>query len=181
MEFFNSFVDKGLLERLHHVVNSDFGHVTYTEAIEILSKCNEKFAYPVYWGCDLQTEHERYLTEQLFRRPVFVTDYPREIKAFYMKLNEDGKTVAAMDCLVPGIGEIIGGSQREENFDILKARIDELGMSEDEYKYYLDIRRFGTTRHAGFGLGFERVVMYLTGVGNIRDVLPYPRTVGSLI
>ena len=133
------------------------------------------------WGCDLQTEHERYLTEQIFKRPVFVTDYPREIKAFYMKLNEDGKTVAAMDCLVPGIGEIIGGSQREENFDILKARIDELGMSEDEYKYYLDIRRFGTTRHAGFGLGFERVVMYLTGVGNIRDVLPYPRTVGSLI
>ena len=181
MNFFNQFVDKGLLDRLNHVINSEFGRVTYTEAIRLLEQNNDKFDYKVSWGCDLQTEHERYLTEQIFKRPVFVTDYPREIKAFYMKLNEDGKTVAAMDCLVPGIGEIIGGSQREENFDILKARIDELGMSEEEYKYYLDIRRFGTTRHAGFGLGFERVVMYLTGVGNIRDVLPYPRTVGSLI
>ena len=181
IRFLNQFVDKGLIERLTHVITSDFGRVTYTEAVKILAENNDKFDYKVSWGCDLQTEHERYLTEQVFKRPVFVTDYPREIKAFYMKLNEDGKTVAAMDCLVPGIGEIIGGSQREENFDILKARIDELGMSEDEYKYYLDIRRFGTTRHAGFGLGFERVVMYLTGVGNIRDVLPYPRTVGSLI
>ena len=180
MQFFNQFIDKGLLERLNHVMNSDFGRVTYTEAISLLEKNNDKFDYKVYWGCDLQTEHERYLTEQIFKRPVFVTDYPREIKAFYMKLNEDGKTVAAMDCLVPGIGEIIGGSQREENFDILKARIDELGMDEKEYKYYLDIRRYGTTRHAGFGLGFERLVMYLTGVGNIRDVLPYPRTVGNL-
>ncbi len=181
MNFFNQFVDKGLLDRLNHVMNSEFGRVTYTEAISLLEKNNDKFDYKVSWGCDLQTEHERYLTEQIFKRPVFVTDYPREIKAFYMKLNEDGKTVAAADCLVPGIGEIIGGSQREENYDVLKARIDELGMSEDEYKYYLDIRRFGTTRHAGFGLGFERLVMYLTGIGNIRDVLPYPRTVGSLI
>ena len=180
MNFFNQFVDKGLLDRLNHVIHSEFGRVTYTEAVSLLEKNNDKFDYKVSWGCDLQTEHERYLTEQIFKRPVFVTDYPREIKAFYMKLNEDKKTVAAMDCLVPGIGEIIGGSQREENFDILKARIDELGMSEEEYKYYLDIRRFGTTRHAGFGLGFERVVMYLTGVSNIRDVLPYPRTVGSL-
>ena len=180
MNFFNQFVDKGLLDRLNHVIHSEFGRVTYTEAVRLLEKNNDKFDYKVSWGCDLQTEHERYLTEQIFKRPVFVTDYPREIKAFYMKLNEDKKTVAAMDCLVPGIGEIIGGSQREENFDILKARIDELGMSEEEYKYYLDIRRFGTTRHAGFGLGFERVVMYLTGVSNIRDVLPYPRTVGSL-
>ncbi len=181
MAFFNQFVDKGLLDRLNHVMNSEFGRVTYTEAVKLLEENNDKFDYKVSWGCDLQTEHERYLTEQIFRRPVFVTDYPREIKAFYMKLNEDGKTVAAADCLVPGIGEIIGGSQREERFDVLKARIDELGMSEDEYKYYLDIRRFGTTRHAGFGLGFERLVMYLTGVSNIRDVLPYPRTVGSLI
>ena len=181
MDFFNRFVDKGLLERLNHVMNSEFGRVTYTEAVKRLEENNDRFDYKVSWGCDLQTEHERYLTEQIFRRPVFVTDYPREIKAFYMKLNDDGKTVAAADCLVPGIGEIIGGSQREERYDVLKARIDELGMSEDEYKYYLDIRRFGTTRHAGFGLGFERLVMYLTGVSNIRDVLPYPRTVGSLI
>ena len=181
MAFFNQFVDKGLLERLNHVMNSEFGRVTYTEAIRLLEEHNDQFDYQVSWGCDLQTEHERYLTEQIFRRPVFVTDYPKEIKAFYMKLNEDGKTVAAADCLVPGIGEIIGGSQREERFDVLKARIDELGMSEEEYRYYLYIRRFGTTRHAGFGLGFERLVMYLTGVSNIRDVLPYPRTVGSLI
>ena len=180
MNFFNSFVDKGLLDRLNHVESSDFGRVTYTEAVRLLEEHNDEFDYKVFWGCDLQTEHERYLTEKVFKRPVFVTDYPREIKAFYMKLNPDGKTVAAMDCLVPGIGEIIGGSQREENYDILKARIEELHMDESEYKNYLDIRKFGTTRHAGFGLGFERMVMYLTGVGNIRDVLPYPRTVGTL-
>ena len=179
MNFFNSFVDKGLLDRLNHVMNSDFGRVTYTEAIKILEKNNDKFEYKVYWGCDLQTEHERYLTEQVFKRPVFVTHYPKEIKAFYMKLDPDGKTVAAMDCLVPGIGEIIGGSQREENYDLLKARIEELGMSEEEYKYYIDLRKYGTSRHAGFGLGFERLVMYLTGIGNIRDVIPYPRTVGN--
>ena len=179
MQFFNSFIDKGLLERLNHVVSSEFGHVTYTEAISLLEKNNDKFDYKVYWGCDLQTEHERYLTEQIFKKPVFVTDYPREIKAFYMKLNPDGKTVAAMDCLVPGIGEIIGGSQREENYDVLRARMEELGMSMDEYKYYLDLRKYGSSRHAGFGLGFERLIMYITGMGNIRDVLPYPRTVGN--
>ncbi len=179
MKFFNSFVDKGLLERLEHVVSSDFGRVTYTEAVEILQKNNDNFDYKVFWGCDLQTEHERYLTEQVFKRPVFVTDYPKEIKAFYMKLNEDGKTVAAMDCLVPGIGEIIGGSQREENLQILTDRIAELGMDISEYKDYLDLRRFGSSRHAGFGLGFERLVMYVTGMSNIRDVIPYPRTVGN--
>ncbi len=179
MKFFNSFVDKGLLERLNHVVSSDFGRVTYTEAIALLEKNNDKFDYKVSWGCDLQTEHERYLTEQIFKRPVFVTDYPKEIKAFYMKLNEDGKTVAAMDCLVPGIGEIIGGSQREENLDILTERIQALGMDLDEYKDYLDLRRYGSSRHAGFGLGFERLVMYVTGMSNIRDVIPYPRTVGN--
>ena len=179
MNFFNSFVDKGLLERLNHVANSAFGHVTYTEAIEILEKNNDKFAYKVYWGCDLQTEHERYLTEEVFKRPVFVTDYPKEIKAFYMKLNEDGKTVAAMDCLVPGIGEIIGGSQREDDFDKLSARIEELGLDKNSYDFYLDLRKYGSARHAGFGLGFERCVMYLTGVANIRDVLPFPRTVNN--
>jgi len=179
MNFFNSFVDKGLLDRLNHVANSAFGHVTYTEAIEILEKNNDKFAYKVYWGCDLQTEHERYLTEEVFKRPVFVTDYPKEIKAFYMKLNEDGKTVAAMDCLVPGIGEIIGGSQREDNFEKLSARIEELGLDKDSYDFYLDLRKYGSARHAGFGLGFERCVMYLTGVANIRDVLPFPRTVNN--
>ncbi len=179
MNFFNSFVDKGLLDRLNHVANSAFGHVTYTEAIEILEKNNDKFAYKVYWGCDLQTEHERYLTEEVFKRPVFVTDYPKEIKAFYMKLNEDGKTVAAMDCLVPGIGEIIGGSQREDDFEKLSARIDELGLDKDSYDFYLDLRKYGSARHAGFGLGFERCVMYLTGVANIRDVLPFPRTVNN--
>ncbi len=179
MNFFNSFVDKGLIERLTHVMNSDFGHVTYTEAIEILEKNNDNFEYKVSWGCDLQTEHERYLTEQIFKKPLFVTDYPKEIKAFYMKLNGDGKTVAAMDCLVPGIGEIIGGSQREDDFDKLQARIEELGMNADDYKYYMDLRKYGTTHHAGFGLGFERCVMYLTGMSNIRDVLPYPRTVGN--
>ncbi len=179
MNFFNSFVDKGLLERLNHVVNSDFGRVTYTEAIEILEKNNDKFEFPVHWGSDLQTEHERYLTEEVYKRPVFVTDYPKEIKAFYMKLNPDGKTVAAMDCLVPGIGEIIGGSQREDNYEILKNRIEELGMKPEDYGFYMDLRKYGSARHAGFGLGFERCVMYLTGMGNIRDVLPFPRTVGN--
>ena len=179
MKFLNSFVDKGLIERLTHVMNSDFGRITYTEAIELLQKHNDKFDYKVSWGCDLQTEHERYLTEQIFKRPVFVTDYPKEIKAFYMKQIPDGKTVAAMDCLVPGIGEIIGGSQREEDFDKLLTRMRELGMKEEDYGFYLDLRKYGTTRHAGFGLGFERCVMYLTGVGNIRDVLPFPRTVGN--
>ncbi|MBP5224147.1 MAG: asparagine--tRNA ligase, partial [Lachnospiraceae bacterium] len=165
--------------RLDHVLNSDFGRVTYTEAVKLLEANNDKFDYKVSWGCDLQTEHERYLTEEIFKRPVFVTDYPKEIKAFYMKLNPDGKTVAAMDCLVPGIGEIIGGSQREEDYALLKARIEELGMREEDYDFYLDLRRFGTVRHAGFGLGFERCVMYLTGMGNIRDVLPFPRTVNN--
>ncbi len=179
MAFFNQFVDKGLLDRLNHVLNSEFGHVTYTEAIEILEKCNDKFQYPVHWGSDLQTEHERYLTEEVFKKPVFVTDYPKEIKAFYMKLNPDGKTVAAMDCLVPGIGEIIGGSQREDDYEVLKARIEELGMKPEDYGFYMDLRKYGSARHAGFGLGFERCVMYLTGIGNIRDVLPFPRTVGN--
>ena len=179
MNFFNSFVDKGLIERLKHVANSDFGHVTYTEAIEILEKHNDKFEYKVSWGVDLQTEHERYLTEEVFKKPVFVTDYPKEIKAFYMKLNDDGKTVAAMDCLVPGIGEIIGGSQREDSYEKLLARMNELGLKEEDYGFYLDLRKYGSTRHAGFGLGFERCVMYLTGMGNIRDVLPFPRTVGT--
>ena len=179
MAFFNSFVDKGLIERLEHVASSDFGRVTYTEAVEILRKNNDKFDYKVEWGCDLQTEHERYLTEQVFQRPVFVTDYPKEIKAFYMRLNDDGKTVAATDCLVPGIGEIIGGSQREERLDILEARIKELGMRPEDYWWYCDLRRYGSCRHAGFGLGFERMVMYLTGISNIRDVLPHPRTVGT--
>ena len=179
MAFFNNFVDKGLLDRLRNVVENDFARVTYTEAIDILSKHNDKFDYKVSWGCDLQTEHERYLTEQVYKRPVFVTDYPKEIKAFYMKLNEDGKTVAAVDCLVPGIGEIIGGSQREDDYDKLLARINELGLSEDDYKFYLDLRKYGSARHAGFGLGFERCVMYLTGMGNIRDVIPFPRTVNN--
>ncbi len=179
MNFFNQFVDKGLLERLNHVLSSDFGHVTYTEAIEILEKHNDQFDYPVHWGSDLQTEHERYLTEEVFKRPVFVTDYPKEIKAFYMKLNPDGKTVAAMDCLVPGIGEIIGGSQREDNYEILKNRIEELGLRPEDYGFYLDLRKYGSARHAGFGLGFERCVMYLTGMANIRDVLPFPRTVNN--
>ena len=179
MNFFNSFVDKGLLERLNHVTNSDFAHVTYTEAIELLEKNNDKFEYKVSWGCDLQTEHERYLTEQIFKRPVFVTDYPKEIKAFYMKMNDDNKTVAAMDCLVPGIGEIIGGSQREDDYDKLVQRMKELGLNEEDYDFYLDLRKYGSTRHAGFGLGFERCVMYLTGMGNIRDVIPFPRTVNN--
>ncbi len=177
MQFFNSFVDKGLLERLNHVVNSDFAHVTYTEAIEILEKNNGNFEYKVSWGADLQTEHERYLTEEVFKRPVFVTDYPKEIKAFYMKLNPDGKTVAAVDCLVPGIGEIIGGSQREDDYGKLCQRMEELGLNKEDYGFYLDLRKYGTARHAGFGLGFERCVMYLTGMTNIRDVVPFPRTV----
>ena len=179
MAFFNNFVDKGLLDRLRNVVENDFARVTYTEAIDILSKHNDKFDYKVSWGCDLQTEHESYLTEQIYKRPVFVTDYPKEIKAFYMKLNDDGKTVAAVDCLVPGIGELIGGSQREDDYDKLLARINELGLSEDDYKFYLDLRKYGSARHAGFGLGFERCVMYLTGMGNIRDVIPFPRTVNN--
>ena len=177
MAFFNQFVDKGLIERLQHVLDSEFGHVTYTEAIEILEKHNDEFEYKVHWGSDLQTEHERYLTEQVYKRPVFVTDYPKEIKAFYMKQNEDGKTVAAMDCLVPGIGEIIGGSQREDDYEKLAARMDEMGLNREDYGFYLDLRKYGTVRHSGFGLGFERCIMYLTGMGNIRDVVPFPRTV----
>ena len=179
MAFFNSFVDKGLVERLQHVAGSDFGRVSYTEAVEILKKYNDKFDYKVEWGCDLQTEHERCLTEQVFKKPVFVTDYPKDIKAFYMRLNDDGKTVAAADCLVPGIGEIIGGSQREERIDVLEARIRELGMNPEDYWWYCDLRRYGSCRHAGFGMGFERMVMYLTGINNIRDTLPHPRTVGN--
>ena len=179
MNFFNQFIDKGLLDRLHSVLNSEFGHVTYTEAVKLLEEHNDQFDYKVFWGCDLQTEHERYLTEQIFKKPVFVTDYPKKIKAFYMKLNEDGKTVAAMDCLVPGIGEIIGGSQREDNYEKLLARMNELGLKEEDYQFYLDLRKYGSTRHSGFGLGFERCVMYLTGMGNIRDVIPFPRTVNN--
>lgn len=179
MEFFNKFVDKGLIDRLRHVAESDFAHVTYTDAITILEKHNDEFEYKVSWGCDLQTEHERYLTEKEFKRPVFVTDYPKEIKAFYMKMNEDNKTVAAMDCLVPGIGEIIGGSQREDDYDKLVARMDELGLNRDDYEFYLDLRKYGSARHSGFGLGFERCVMYLTGMSNIRDVIPFPRTVNN--
>ncbi len=180
MEFFNKFVDKTLLDRLNNVVSNDFGHVTYTEAIEILEKHNDKFAYKVSWGCDLQTEHERYLTEEIFKKPVFVTDYPKEIKAFYMKLNDDNKTVAAMDLLVPGVGEIIGGSQREENYDTLVSRMEECGLEAKDYDFYLDLRKYGTNKHAGFGLGFERAVMYITGMSNIRDVIPFPRTVGTV-
>ena len=179
IDFFNSFVDKGLRERLEHVASSDFGRVSYTEAVEILKKNNDKFDYKVEWGTDLQTEHERYLTEQVYKKPVFVTDYPKDIKAFYMRLNDDGKTVAAADCLVPGIGEIIGGSQREERLELLESRIRELGMNPEDYWWYCDLRRYGSCRHAGFGLGFERMVMYLTGVSNIRDVELHPRTVGN--
>ncbi|MCR5517925.1 MAG: asparagine--tRNA ligase [Lachnospiraceae bacterium] len=177
MKFFNQFIDNGLIERLEGVRKSDFGRVTYTEAVKLLEEHNDEFEYKVSWGCDLQTEHERYLTEKIFKRPVFVTDYPKEIKAFYMKLNEDGKTVAAMDCLVPGIGEIIGGSQREDDYDKLLNRMQELGLAKEDYDFYLDLRKYGSVRHAGFGLGFERCVMYLTGMGNIRDVIPFPRTV----
>ena len=179
MAFFNSFVDKGLVERLRHVASSDFARVSYTDAIELLKKNNDRFDYKVEWGCDLQTEHERYLTEQVFQKPVFVTDYPKDIKAFYMRLNDDGRTVAAADCLVPGIGEIIGGSQREERIDVLEARMKELGLKPEDYWWYLDLRRYGSCRHAGFGLGFERMVMYLTGISNIRDVELHPRTAGS--
>ena len=179
MNFFNQFVDKGLIERLNHVLNSDFAHVTYTDAVRILEQHNDEFEYKVSWGCDLQTEHERYLTEQEFKRPVFVTDYPKEIKAFYMKLNPDGRTVAAMDCLVPGIGEIIGGSQREDDLKTLETRMEELGLNKEDYQFYLDLRKYGSVRHSGFGLGFERCVMYLTGMSNIRDVIPFPRTVNN--
>ena len=176
MEFFNSFVDKGLLERLHKIVNSEFTRITYTKAIELLLESGQKFEYPVEWGCDLQTEHERYITEQIFNAPVFVTDYPKEIKAFYMRMNEDGKTVRAMDLLVPGVGEIIGGSQREERYDVLLDRIHECGLNEEDYWWYLELRKYGTATHSGFGLGFERIIMYLTGISNIRDVIPFPRT-----
>ena len=179
MAFFNNFYDKGLIERLTALCEADFAHVTYTEAIRLLEEHKEKFEYPVFWGCDLQTEHERYLTEEIFKKPVFVTDYPREIKAFYMRLNDDGKTVAAMDLLVPGIGEIVGGSQREERLDVLMDSLGHFGLKPEDYGWYLDLRRYGGTKHCGFGLGFERMVMYLTGISNIRDVLPFPRTTGS--
>ena len=179
MQFFNSFVDKGLLDRLNHIVNSDFGRVSYTEAVDILLKSGKEFQYPVAWGIDLQTEHERYLTEEVFKKPIFVTDYPKDIKAFYMRLNEDNKTVAACDLLVPGVGEIIGGSQREERYDVLTARMAELGLKEEDYSWYLDLRKYGGVKHSGYGLGFERIIMYITGVSNIRDVLPFPRTPGA--
>ena len=179
MEFFNKFVDKGLLERLHHVAESEFGRVTYTEAVKILEQHNDQFQYKVSWGIDLQTEHERFLTEKVYKKPVFVTDYPKDIKAFYMKMNDDEKTVAAMDLLVPAIGEIIGGSQREDSLKKLEKRMAELGMNPEDYDFYLDLRKYGSTRHSGFGLGFERMVMYVTGMANIRDVIPYPRTVGK--
>lgn len=179
MAFFNQFVDKGLIERLQGIISSDFGRVSYTEAVDLLLKSGKEFEYPVQWGIDLQTEHERYLTEQIFKKPVFVTDYPKDIKAFYMRLNEDGKTVAAADCLVPGIGEIIGGSQREERLDVLKARMAELNLKEEDYWWYLELRKYGETKHAGFGLGFERLIMYITGMSNIRDVIPFPRTTGQ--
>ena len=179
MAFFNQFIEKGLLDKLNHIVTSDFGKVTYTEAVELLKNCGKDFEYPVEWGIDLQTEHERYLTEEIFKKPVFVTDYPKDIKAFYMRLNDDGKTVAATDCLVPGIGEIIGGSQREERLDVLKTRMAELDLNEEDYWWYLELRKYGETKHAGFGLGFERLIMYITGMSNIRDVIPFPRTTGQ--
>lgn len=179
MEFFNNFIDKTLLERLNGIINSDFAHVTYTYAIELLIKENDKFQYPVKWGCDLQTEHERFLTEKVFKKPVFVTDYPKDIKAFYMRMNDDNKTVAAMDLLVPGVGEIIGGSQREERLEYLEKRMDEMHLNKEDYSWYLDLRKYGGTKHAGFGLGFERTIMYLTGITNIRDVISFPRTVNS--
>ena len=181
MNFFNSFVDKGLLERLNHVVNTEFVRITYTKAVEILEENNDNFEFKAYWGCDLQTEHERYLAEVIYNAPVFVTDYPRDIKAFYMKQNDDGKTVAAMDCLVPGVGELIGGSQREDDYDKLMNRIREMGLDEEDYGFYLDLRKYGSTRHAGYGLGFERCVMYITGMSNIRDVIPFPRTVNNCL
>lgn len=176
MEFFNKFMDKGLLERLDKLVNSEFERITYTKAVELLQESGHKFDYPVEWGCDLQTEHERYITEQIYKAPVFVTDYPKDIKAFYMRMNDDGKTVRAMDLLVPGVGEIIGGSQREERYDVLMSKIKEMGLKEEDYWWYLELRKFGTATHSGFGLGFERIIMYLTGVSNIRDVIPFPRT-----
>ncbi|MBQ1967130.1 MAG: asparagine--tRNA ligase, partial [Clostridia bacterium] len=179
MKFFDAHFENGLIDRLEELVSNDFAVCDYTEAIKLLKESGEDFQYPVEWGCDLQTEHERFLTEKIFRKPVFVTDYPKEIKAFYMRLNDDGKTVAACDCLVMGIGEIIGGSQREERYDVLLERIKELGLKEEDYWWYLDLRKYGGTKHAGFGLGFERLVMYLTGISNIRDVLPFPRTTGS--
>lgn len=179
MEFFNSFIDKGLIERLENIINNEFGRITYTEAIELLLKSGEEFQYPVEWGIDLQTEHERYISEKIFKKPVFVTDYPKEIKAFYMRMNDDNKTVAAMDLLVPGVGEIIGGSQREERLDILEEKIAENGMDKDEYWWYLELRKYGGTKHSGYGLGFERALMYITGMTNIRDVIPFPRTVHS--
>lgn len=179
MEFFNSFVDKGLIERLENIVNSDFGSITYTEAVKLLEQHKDSFEYPVFWGCDLQTEHERYLTEKIFQRPVFVTDYPRDIKAFYMRLNDDNKTVAAMDLLVPGVGEIIGGSQREERLDYFEKALGKFHLNPADYSWYTDLRRYGGVEHAGYGLGFERLIMYLTGIGNIRDVIPFPRTVGN--
>lgn len=181
MDFLNQFVDKGLKDRLNHVLNSEFGHVTYTEAVEILEKHNDKFEYKVSWGTDLQTEHERYLTEEVFKRPVFVTDYPKEIKAFYMRVNDDGKTVAACDLLVPGVGELVGGSQREERYDVLEARMKDMGMTTDSLQWYMDLRRYGGCKHAGFGLGFDRLLMYLTGMQNIRDVEPFPRTPKNLL
>ena len=177
--FLNQFVDTGLIARLENVVGSDFERLTYTKAIELLLPHKDEFEFPVYWGCDLQSEHERYLTEHIFKKPVFLTGYPKEIKAFYMRLNDDGKTVAAMDLLVPGIGELIGGSQREERLDVLYQRIDEMGLKREDYWWYTDLRRFGGTVHSGYGLGFERMVMYLTGITNIRDVIPFPRTVGN--
>ena len=179
MEFFNSFIDKGLLERLQNVVGNEFARITYTEAIAILEKADREFNYPVSWGIDLQTEHERYITEEVYKKPVFVTDYPKEIKAFYMYENEDKKTVAAMDLLVPGVGEIIGGSQREHRLDVLEEKMKNIGMNMDTYDWYLDLRRYGSVVHSGFGLGFERAVMYITGMKNIRDVIPFPRTVGN--
>ncbi|MCR4875229.1 MAG: asparagine--tRNA ligase [Clostridia bacterium] len=179
LAFFNNFVDKGLIERLHHIVDSDFARITYTEAVEILEKHKDKFQYPVFWGADLQTEHERFITEEVFKKPTFVTDYPKEIKAFYMRQNDDGKTVAAADLLVPGVGEICGGSQREERMDLLTARMAELGLKEEDYWWYLDLRKYGGVKHSGFGLGFERLIMYLTGMQNIRDVIPFPRTTGT--
>ena len=179
MKFFNNFMDKELLERLNALVNAEFGCITYTEAVKLLEEHKDEFDYPVFWGCDLQTEHERYLTEKIFKKPVFVIDYPKEIKAFYMRLNDDGKTVAAMDLLVPGVGEIIGGSQREEREDYYKAALERCGLREEDYWWYSDLRRYGSVKHAGYGLGFERLIMYLTGIGNIRDVIPFPRTVGN--
>jgi asparaginyl-tRNA synthetase len=179
LEFFNNFVDKTLLERLNSLANSDYEKVTYTDAVELLKKSGAEFKYPVEWGCDLQTEHERYLTEKHFGTPVFVTDWPREIKAFYMRLNDDGKTVAGADLLVPGVGELIGGSQREERMDVIKEQIERFGLNEEDYSWYLDLRRYGGTKHAGFGLGFERLIMYVTGMSNIRDVESFPRTTGS--